>query len=145
MGAVRAHGYGARCFNPRLDRDRLTDIVLAPCRPPESSTASMDKPRPNLDTELLLFEQRLPRFCAGIVDWVRRPSSRFVRLPMGGLLVVGGLFGFLPILGFWMLPLGLILLARDVPALEPPLARMFAWINRTWPVWRADRSDQPPT
>ena len=84
----------------------------------------------DLDGELLLFEQKLPRFMARVIDWVRRPTSRLIRLPMGGLLVIGGIFGFLPVLGFWMLPLGLILIARDVPALEPPLARLFAWINR---------------
>lgn len=28
------------------------------------------------------------------------------RLPVGLLLMVGGVFGFLPVLGFWMIPLG---------------------------------------
>jgi hypothetical protein len=98
----------------------------------------------DLDHELLLFEQKLPSFVAGIFDWVRRPTSRLIRLPMGGLLVIGGIFGFMPILGFWMLPLGLLLIARDVPSLEPPLARMFAWINRNWPTWKTSETDQPP-
>lgn len=100
----------------------------------------------DLDGELLLFEQKLPRVFARLIDWVRRPTSRLVRLPVGGLLVLGGVFGFLPVLGFWMLPLGLILIARDVPALEPPLARLFAWINRNWPSFGSrGRVDQPPT
>jgi hypothetical protein len=30
-------------------------------------------------------------------------------------LVVGGALGFLPVVGFWMLPLGLLVLAQDVP------------------------------
>jgi hypothetical protein len=90
------------------------------------------RPNPHLDDELLLFQQKLPAFFSRIVDWIRKPTSRLVRLPAGVLLVCGGLVGFLPIVGFWMLPLGLLLIARDVPALEPPLARMFAWINRTW-------------
>jgi hypothetical protein len=29
--------------------------------------------------------------------------------------MVGGVFGFLPILGFWMLPLGVALIALDLP------------------------------
>ena len=29
--------------------------------------------------------------------------------------MVGGVFGFLPILGFWMLPLGAALIALDLP------------------------------
>jgi hypothetical protein len=91
----------------------------------------------DLDGELLLFEQKLPPFFARFIDWVRRPTSRLIRVPMGGLLVLFGLFGFLPVLGFWMLPLGLLLIARDVPALEPPLARLFAWLNRRMPNWKA--------
>ncbi len=44
--------------------------------------------------------------------------------------MVGGLLGFLPILGFWMLPLGPALLAIDLPFLQAPLARLLAVINR---------------
>lgn len=29
--------------------------------------------------------------------------------------MVGGVFGFLPIVGFWMLPLGLAFVALDIP------------------------------
>ena len=115
-------------------------------RKPPIATPVSQKPQYDLDGELLLFEQKLPAFFARVIDWVRRPTSRLVRLPMGGLLVFGGLLGFLPIFGFWMLPLGLILIARDVPALEPPLARLFAWINRNFPNFRTSgRPDQPPT
>lgn len=109
-----------------------------PCYP--IGTLVSRKPQYDLDGELLLFEQKLPKFFARMIDWVRRPTSRFVRLPLGGLLMIGGLFGFLPFLGFWMLPLGLLLIARDVPAIEPPLARMFAWINRNWPGWAARKT-----
>ncbi|MDH3474825.1 MAG: hypothetical protein OEM59_14165 [Rhodospirillales bacterium] len=31
-------------------------------------------------------------------------------MSVGILLVVGGIFGFLPILGFWMIPLGLLVI-----------------------------------
>jgi hypothetical protein len=103
-----------------------------------------EKSPPHLDDELLLFEQKLPRFFSGFVDWVRRPTSRLIRLPLGILLVLFGIFGFLPIVGFWMIPLGLLLIARDVPALEPPLARLLAWINRKWPGKSAEKTDQPP-
>jgi hypothetical protein len=34
------------------------------------------------------------------------------------LLILGGLLFFLPILGIWMLPLGLLLLAEDLPVLR---------------------------
>jgi hypothetical protein len=39
------------------------------------------------------------------------------------LLIVGGVVGFLPVLGFWMIPLGLLLLAQDVPFLQRPILR----------------------
>jgi len=46
-------------------------------------------------------------------------------------LIVSGIVGtFLPILGFWMVPLGLALLAIDLPFLRPPLTRILAFINR---------------
>ena len=42
------------------------------------------------------------------------PESKVLRLLIGSLLVFGGLLGFLPILGFWMIPLGLIVLSADI-------------------------------
>ena len=36
------------------------------------------------------------------------------RLLTGILLVLGGLLGFLPVLGFWMIPLGVLVAALDV-------------------------------
>jgi hypothetical protein len=38
----------------------------------------------------------------------------------------------LPILGIWMLPLGLLLIAQDVPLLEEPLLKTFAWVEVKW-------------
>jgi len=46
---------------------------------------------------------------------LRQPKWRLVRLPAGVLLVLGGLVGFFPLVGFWMLPLGLAILAVDIP------------------------------
>jgi hypothetical protein len=48
------------------------------------------------------------------------------------LLIAGGFFSFLPILGLWMLPLGLVLFAQDVPMLQGPTAKMLGWIERKW-------------
>jgi hypothetical protein len=85
---------------------------------------------PDLDDELVRLERRLPERPARFVRWVREPSSRMVRYPMAGALVLGGLVGFLPILGFWMVPLGLAIIANDVPFLKGPMARSLAYINR---------------
>jgi hypothetical protein len=89
--------------------------------------------KPDLDRELDKLQQHLskkaPRL-SRMIEWIRRPSSRLVRIPLAVLLVLGGFVGFLPILGFWMIPLGLALIAQDVPFLRPPLARLLAFINR---------------
>ncbi|MVA55913.1 hypothetical protein [Agrobacterium vitis] len=42
------------------------------------------------------------------------PQSRGGRITVGSLLVVGGCLGFLPVLGFWMVPLGVLVLSHDV-------------------------------
>jgi UPF0716 family protein affecting phage T7 exclusion len=43
------------------------------------------------------------------------PKHPGLRIAVGVLLVVGGILGFLPVLGFWMIPLGLIILSVDLP------------------------------
>lgn len=62
---------------------------------------------------------------------------RLVRLPVAGTLVLGGVFSFLPVLGVWMLPLGLLLLAVDVPLLRPTVtASMIRARRRGSVLWR---------
>ena len=45
--------------------------------------------------------------------WVRLRVPPGVRLVVGLLLLCGGVLGFLPVLGFWMIPLGLSIMAMD--------------------------------
>ena len=85
-----------------------------------------------LDRHFDWIAERLPEKGARFVRWVRQPSSRWVRIPLALLLVAGGILSFLPILGLWMLPLGLLLIAQDVPFLQKPLAVALGWIERKW-------------
>jgi hypothetical protein len=85
-----------------------------------------------IDRHFAWFEAKLSPRPASFVRWLRRPSSRLVRIPLAILLVLGGIFSILPVLGLWMLPLGLLLIAQDVPFLQKPLARMLGWIERKW-------------
>ncbi len=85
-----------------------------------------------LDRHFAWFEEKLPAGPARFVSWLRQPSSRFARIPLAALLIFGGVFSFLPVLGLWMLPLGLLLFAQDVPPLQPPLIRLLAWVERKW-------------
>ena len=50
-----------------------------------------------------------------------------VRSALGLLLAAAGVVGFLPVLGFWMLPLGLAFIALDIPPLR---RRLHAWVAR---------------
>ena len=43
------------------------------------------------------------------------------RITLGSVLVFFGIFGFLPIVGFWMIPAGIAVLSVDVP-----------WAKRVW-------------
>ncbi|MBN2906808.1 MAG: hypothetical protein JXJ18_08880 [Rhodobacteraceae bacterium] len=45
---------------------------------------------------------------------VRRRVPPGLRLILGLLLISGGILGFLPVLGFWMIPLGLGIAALDI-------------------------------
>jgi len=85
-----------------------------------------------LDRHFAWFEGKLAPGPAKFVAWLRKPSSMLVRIPLAILLIAGGIFSFLPILGLWMLPLGLLLFAQDVPMLQAPMARMLGWIERKW-------------
>ena len=92
----------------------------------------MSKHQKELDRHFAWFEKKLPSGPAKFVGWLRKPSSIYARIPLAILLIVGGIFSFLPVLGLWMLPLGLLLFAQDVPVLQGPLARLLAWVELKW-------------
>ncbi len=58
------------------------------------------------------------------------PQSKPIRIGIGILLVAGGLVGFLPILGFWMIPLGLLVLSVDVPVVRRWRRQLAVWWHR---------------
>ena len=78
---------------------------------------------------------RLPERLRTTTRWLRRPSSRWVRIPAGLLLIGGSLLSILPLFGIWMLPLGLMLLAEDVPPLRRARDGLLEWIERHRPNW----------
>jgi hypothetical protein len=90
----------------------------------------------DLDRQLDRIVSGLPPGAGRWVRWLMEPSSRWVRLPAGLLLIVAGLVGFLPILGFWMVPLGLILLSQDIPFLRRPTYRALLWLEERWERWK---------
>jgi hypothetical protein len=127
---------------PQAPRDKLTpcggaaDQHLHPDMTTDTSSedhkAESEDHKAELDRHLAWFEARLSPRPAKFVGWLRKPSSRWVRIPVATLLIAGGIFSFLPVLGLWMLPLGLVLFAQDVPVLRKPIARMLGWFERKW-------------
>jgi len=58
------------------------------------------------------------------------PRSRGLRIAIGVLLVICGIFGFLPILGFWMIPLGLLVLSYEFATVRRWRRRAVVWWER---------------
>ena len=59
------------------------------------------------------------------------PGTRGGRIGLGAALVVGGVFGFLPVLGFWMIPLGGLVLSREIHAIRRIRRQMVIWRGRS--------------
>lgn len=81
------------------------------------------------DWRLERLIDRLPRRFRSTIRWLRQPSTLCIRMPIGALLICGGFLGFFPVLGFWMLPIGLVLVADDVPLLRSGRSRILDWIE----------------
>jgi len=61
------------------------------------------------------------------------PASPVLRMVIGVILIVAGVVGFLPVLGFWMIPLGLIVLSIDLPWARRGRRRLSVWFHRRYP------------
>jgi hypothetical protein len=68
---------------------------------------------------------------------VRVPANVFLRVGLGVLMILGGIFSFLPILGIWMLPLGLLILSIDFPPVRRfrrvATVKVVGYLKRRWP------------
>lgn len=94
-----------------------------------------------LDQAFDRLESVSPRRIARALSWLRSPHGRYLRIPLGLLCLLAALFWFLPVVGIEYLPLGLLLLAHDIPWLRRPVGRLIlrmldvgeGWLRR----WRA--------
>ena len=69
------------------------------------------------------LKQQIAGVTYRILTWGQRKVPPGFRTVLGLLFMVGGVFGFLPILGFWMFPLGLAFVAMDIPPLRRRIDR----------------------
>jgi hypothetical protein len=85
---------------------------------------------PDFDQEMDRFQDHTPTWVGHNIKRLRGDRARWVRVPTGIALIGGGVLSFLPVLGIWMLPVGLALLAQDIPAMRRPTARLLDFTNR---------------
>ena len=60
------------------------------------------------------------------------PRNRTARVAVGSGFVLGGALGFLPVLGFWMVPIGLIVLSHDFPRVRRLRRQSEVALMRRW-------------
>ena len=77
-----------------------------------SSRKLLIKPNQKKSRDL---KTEIARMSYKILHWGKTRLPAGIRSLAGLLLMVGGVFGFLPVLGFWMFPLGLAFIALDIP------------------------------
>jgi hypothetical protein len=94
--------------------------------------AAPQRDQDELDRAFDELEREVPGRLARMIGWVRKPQARLVRLPLGILCIIGSFLWFLPVLGLWFLPLGLLLIAQDVPFLRRPVGRMTLYLLDRW-------------
>jgi hypothetical protein len=78
------------------------------------------------------LERETPDRVTRIIRWLRTPEARAVRLPLGILCIVASFFWFLPVIGIEFLPIGLLLIAVDVPFLRRPVGLFILWLEERW-------------
>jgi len=104
------------------------------------SSYDLHRPTPeDWDSRIERGLLRAPDQLRSAVHWLRAPSRFWFRLIAGVLLIIGGILAILPIFGLWMLPLGLALIADDVPWLKVRLEQAARWIERMWSRIRGSR------
>jgi hypothetical protein len=95
----------------------------------------MSKDEERLQRQFKAIERSLP-VGERLVRGLRKNRYRYLRIPLAVVFILGGFVGFLPVLGFWMVPAGLLLLAVDVPLLRPVVSAAMIRGRRRIELWR---------
>jgi len=76
------------------------------------------------------FQNHIPTWVGHNLNRLRGKRAVWVRVFTGVGLIIAWGFLPLPLVGFWMLPVGLALLAHDIPIVRAPIARLLHFTNR---------------
>lgn len=76
------------------------------------------------------LKRKAAEYTYRLIHWGNRHVPPGLRTLVGFLFMLGGVFGFLPVLGFWMLPLGVAFVALDVPPARRRLDRWMLKLHR---------------
>jgi len=71
------------------------------------------------------------------------PGGRIARMILGVAFIIGGILWFLPVLGLWMLPVGVLILSVDFHPIRRLRRRFDVWWGRSdhrktadgWSAW----------
>ena len=137
--AAAATRVGRRCPASRAASrlgQRAGDLLIPVVNPslpmPEPQPHSPDRPPDELDAALEGLQQEVPDPVCRALRWLTAPESRWIRIPLGLLCIAASALWFLPVVGIELLPLGLLLIAQDVPFLRRPVGRMTLKLEFLW-------------
>ncbi len=84
---------------------------------------------PDFHEEVNRFQNQIPSWVGDNLNRLRGKRVIWVRVLTGLALIVAWSFFPIPVVGIWMLPVGLALLAHDIPAVRAPIARLLHFTN----------------
>jgi hypothetical protein len=95
----------------------------------------VDRHRKRLERQFDALSRKAP-FLEALRPIIQGRPGILVRVPLALLFLAGGLLFVLPFFGLWMIPLGLMVLAIDLPVLRPMVTAGVIRLRRRWVLWR---------
>jgi hypothetical protein len=139
---LRSYFHPERELPPRISalvtlldhRDAGATVAVTQAPGPQSKRTSLGCPTPGEELNAYLDKliKRLPDWFSRLVIWLRDPKRVYARVIVSVLLMAGGILSFLPVLGVWMLPLGLIIISQDLQFMQGPLVRTIKWVENKY-------------
>src|SRR5215470_16015818 len=84
---------------------------------------------PDFHEEMNRFQNHIPTWVGHNLNRLRGKRAIWVRVLTGVALIVAWGFFALSVVGLWMLPVVLVLLAHEIPTVRAPIARLLHFIN----------------